>query len=158
MSKLSFGIVKGEDESNPLEKGEALWHGSWSNDEGKELAEVAVPIKGRRIGKRTYQWWLADVISRLHSVILEVGAKDLERGIDQAERLKRGRESEYGTPEEMDRRWAGYQAFIDELLMKRPSLSYDRACKSAAREFGVSTKTIKRRTRDPRQRAASGNG
>lgn len=152
MSKLSFGIVKGEDESNPLEKGEALWHGSWGNDEGKELAEVAVPIKGRRIGKRTYEWWFSAVIHRLRSAVLEVCAKDLERGINQAERLRRGREIQNGTPEEIEQRRALYQDYVEKKLIERPSLSYERVAQYAAEEFGCCKDTIKRNTTNPHRR------
>lgn len=150
MSEIRIWPVKEKDGSHRLEKGEVLFHGSWSNGD-KKLAEVVVPLKGRRIGKRTYEFWMTDVIYRLRSAILEFGAKDLERGINQAERLRCGREKQNGTPEENQQRWAGYQTWIDRLLKKRPLLSYDRAAKLTAKRFGVCKKTIKRRTTDARQ-------
>ncbi len=58
--------------------------------------------------------------------------------------FREGHERKYGTADEKEKRWAGYQVEVDRLL--KAGQTYSNACKRAAKKFGVCAKTIQRRT------------
>lgn len=72
--------------------------------------------------------------------------------------IQRGQKSvESGTKGSNDRwkqtrqNWSEYQPFIDDLHKRRPQLTYADLRRQAAKAFGVSESTIKKRTQNPKK-------
>ncbi|MDQ2075770.1 hypothetical protein [Marinimicrobium sp. ABcell2] len=64
---------------------------------------------------------------------------------------REGHERAHGTQEEKARKWGAYQQKLNDILSNNPSLSYERAASLTAKHFNVSTRTIKRRTKNPQK-------
>jgi len=62
-------------------------------------------------------------------------------------RFKTGPRSELAGP---TAKWAQYQQFLDEAHRRYPKAHYSALTSMTARHFGVSQKTIRRRTQKPR--------
>jgi hypothetical protein len=62
---------------------------------------------------------------------------------------RKGHEKVYGTAEEKEGRWQGYQAAIDKLDKDFPQYSHNKLCEIAAVELKVGVSTLRLRTKKP---------
>lgn len=98
---------------------------------------------------RLFREFMSDVAHRMHSEKFAAAHVKVRRG------AKLGHAATHGTRDAKENRRAGYQAFINTLHKKNPSLSYEDLKKKAANHFDVSTKTIQRNTSNPRKAGES---
>jgi len=99
--------------------------------ERRESLSLAIGALGERIKARESQ------------PFVDCGKKMIQSGRDANERR-------YGTPEEKKQRYAKYQKAIDAI--SADVSSHNEACDKVASDFGVSSKTINRRTHWPPRR------
>jgi len=71
---------------------------------------------------------------------------DTLRGEQTLHHARMGHERAHGTEAEKQTRWQEYRKAVEELLQRRPSLSVTEARKRVAASYGVSVKTIVKRT------------
>lgn len=62
---------------------------------------------------------------------------------------RKGHEKVYGTAEEKEGRWQGYQAAIDKLGKDFPQYSHNKLCEIAAVELKVGVSTLRLHTKKP---------
>jgi hypothetical protein len=97
---------------------------------------------------------------RFGVAFFRVSYEFLKPRIETADRVvkggKKGNLATYGSVEERQRKYAEWQRSIEDKMKVNSALSYEQACKGVAKIEGVSLKTIKRNTRNPRRRGKSG--
>jgi hypothetical protein len=71
------------------------------------------------------------------------------RGKKTLNSAKMGHVATHGTKQEKKERWGEYQIEVNALHVKKPNLNYASLCMNIANKFGVSEKTIQRRTTNP---------
>lgn len=93
-------------------------------------------------------------VMQTYSSLLAFQAKELKPDASRGRKVKNsaalGHESVYGTQQEKQSKWEEYQAFVNDLYKKNPSLSYVAMKERAAKHFGVASKTIQRHTVNPK--------
>lgn len=92
--------------------------------------------------------------ARIHALseiyrLWQLGAHrpDAERGAKTLFSAHQGHEALYGTDEEKSRRWQQYRDAVAEQLRRKPYLSVTEARRRVADSYGVSLKTITKRTK-----------
>jgi len=71
------------------------------------------------------------------------------RGKKTLNSAKKGHVATHGSKQEKQKRWKTYQIELNSLHAKKPNLSYASLCINIANKFGVTQKTIQRRTANP---------
>jgi hypothetical protein len=78
---------------------------------------------------------------------------DALRGLVAREALRNAHVTRYGTPEKKRAVWAGHQAKVDQLHRDHPRWSYEQIVNALAKSEKCSTKTLKRYTKNPRNKS-----
>lgn len=77
-------------------------------------------------------------------------SSEMLRGHKFVQDARKGHEEVHGTGEQKNARWQQYQKDLERLLERSPQLSVTEGRRRVATNHGVSTKTVKRRTTNPR--------
>jgi len=85
----------------------------------------------------------------LKQILGEERSAHQSRGKKVLNSAKEGHVATHGTKQEKKKRWGEYQIEVNALHVKKPNLNYASLCMNIANKFGVSEKTIQRRTTNP---------
>jgi hypothetical protein len=87
----------------------------------------------------------------LTSLLLQLEPRTFE-GLKGALGRKTGHEQVHGTRDQKNARWNAMQHAVDQGCSQYPQRSYSDICIRVAKRLGVSSKTVKRHTTNPRRR------